>query len=157
MMIHQWSEPLRRYWIKPNGERPACVGVGIFVRGGKKTSAVDEETSASIMPLSHRLPNSCGLPLNSSQWAIGSTKQKRSAARPLLPPPRRAIVTRRLWFQLDECRGSEQTGRCRTCPWAPASTSCQATSARPPRTLNVTTFLPSDGGLMQTWHRIGGW
>lgn len=37
------------------------------------------------------------------------TKRKRSADRPLLPPPKRAIVTHRLWFQLDECWGSEQS------------------------------------------------
>jgi hypothetical protein len=47
-------------------------------------------------------------PPNSPQRAIGSTKRKRSADRPLLPPRKRAIVTRRLWFQLDDSRGSEQ-------------------------------------------------
>ena len=47
------------------------------------------------------------MPPNSPQWAIGSTNRKRSADRPLLPPRKRAILTRRLWFQLDESRGSE--------------------------------------------------
>lgn len=47
-------------------------------------------------------------PPNSPQRVIGSTKRRRSANRPLLPPHKRAIVNHRLWFQLDECRGSEQ-------------------------------------------------
>ena len=37
-------------------------------------------------------------PPNSPQGSIGSTKRRRSADRPLLPPRKRAIVTRRLWF-----------------------------------------------------------
>jgi hypothetical protein len=47
-------------------------------------------------------------PPNSPQRAIGSTKRRRSANRPLLPPRKQAILTRRLWFQVDERRGSEQ-------------------------------------------------
>ncbi len=45
------------------------------------------------------------MPPNSPQWATGSTKLKRSADRPLLPPRKRAIVTRRLRSQLDEVSG----------------------------------------------------
>lgn len=47
------------------------------------------------------------MPPNSPLWAIGSTKRRRSANRPLLLQRKQAILTRRLWFQLDERRGSE--------------------------------------------------
>jgi hypothetical protein len=47
-------------------------------------------------------------PPNSPQWATGSAHLNRCADRPLLPPRKRAIVTHRLWFQVDERRGSEQ-------------------------------------------------
>lgn len=53
------------------------------------------------------MPSRCSRRRRVPQRAIGSKKRKRSADCPLLPPPKRAIVTRRLWFQLDECRGSE--------------------------------------------------
>lgn len=46
-------------------------------------------------------------PPSSPQRAIGSTQWKRSANRPLLPPHKRANVTRGLWFQVDEGQGSQ--------------------------------------------------
>ena len=48
------------------------------------------------------------LPPNSPQWAISFAHLKRCADRPLLRQRNRAKFNRRLWFPLDEHRGSQQ-------------------------------------------------
>ena len=50
------------------------------------------------------------MPLNLPQWAIRFTHPKHCADRPLLRQRNRAKFNRRLWFQTDEHRGSQQDG-----------------------------------------------